>query len=82
MEKITIDAAGKKIGRVASDVAYTLMGKRSPTYQRHIKPEILVEVINASKLDVMQKKINSMTHQRYTGFHGGLKQPNLLAVIA
>ena len=80
MDKHTIDASGKKIGRVASEAAALLMGKRSPAYRPHIAPKILVEIVNAAKLDVIARKMESIYHERYSGFHSGLKRINLARV--
>ena len=54
MKKIdykTIDAEGRTLGRVASEVATILMGKNKPTFERHVYSGFPVEVVNASKLE-------------------------------
>lgn len=68
-----IDAAGRTLGRVASEVAYSLMGKTKASYQRHIFSGLKVKVINASKIKITAKKLEEITHKRYSGYRGGLR---------
>ena len=53
----TIDANGKKLGRVATEVSSVLSGKNTTTYVPHTTPSIEVRVINAAKLDISPKKM-------------------------
>lgn len=71
-EKI-IDAEGKTLGRVASSVAVSLMGKTEASYERHIYSGLKVNVINASKIKITPKKLEEIYHTRYSGFRGGLR---------
>ncbi len=71
-EKI-IDAKGRTLGRVASEVAVVLMGKNSPSFERHVYSGAPVKVVNASKLSITPKKLESLYHTRYSGIPGGLK---------
>ena len=76
MKKIdtkTIDASGRTLGRVASEVAVSLMGKNSASYERHIYSGSPVKVINASKLKITTKKLEVIYHTRYSGYRGGLR---------
>ncbi len=76
MKKIdtkTIDASGRTLGRVASEVAVSLMGKNSASYERHIYSGSPVKVINASKLKITTKKLEEIYHTRYSGYRGGLR---------
>lgn len=77
----TIDAEGKKLGRVASEVAMILMGKNKPTYKRNLAPDVLVKIENASKLDISEKKRGDKVYTRYSGYPGGLKSETLGEVI-
>lgn len=79
--KHTIDAQGKKLGRVASQAAALLMGKDTVTFQRHIAPKVTVEIINASKADLDAKKREQTTYARYSGFPGGLRHENMNDII-
>ena len=49
-EMKTIDAAGKVLGRIASEAAMSLMGKTKPTFERHVYSGLPVKIINASKI--------------------------------
>ena len=73
MNSKTIDAAGRTLGRVASEVAMSLMGKTKATFERNIYSGFPVKVINASKLRITAKKLNEIYHTRYSGIPGGLR---------
>lgn len=73
IETKMIDASGRTLGRVASEVAGFLMGKNSPSYQRHIYSGMPVKVINASKLRITNKKLSEIYHTQYSGYPGGLR---------
>ncbi len=73
----TIDATYKKLGRVASAAASSLMGKDSVDFARHILTEVKVEVINASKLDIDDTKKRNKIYKRYSGYPGGQKELSL-----
>src|SRR3989344_445211 len=68
-----IDANGRTLGRVASEVAMFLMGKTKVTFERHIYSGIPVKIINASKLRITAKKLAEIYHTRYSGIPGGLR---------
>jgi len=76
----TIDATGQSLGRVASAAARILMGKDTPSFQRHITPDITVRIINASKVSLLQKK-KEKEYTRYTGYPGGLRKESLASLI-
>ncbi|MEQ1561316.1 MAG: uL13 family ribosomal protein [Nitrospira sp.] len=80
--KYTLDAENKKIGRVATEAAVYLMGKNTPDFKRNSIPNIEVEIKNASKADIDEKKLKVKTYSRYTGYPGGLRQPTMEQVIA
>ncbi len=69
----TIDAADRALGRVASEAAMSLMGKTKPTFERHVYSGVPVKIINASKIRITPKKLEALTHVRYSGIPGGLK---------
>jgi len=71
--KHVIDAQGKKVGRLASEIANILMGKNTTAYAKNIVPEVTVEVSNASKVSFDSKKIEGKVWRKYSGFPGGLK---------
>ena len=71
-EKI-INAEGKTLGRVASEIAFLLMGKTRASFERHIYSGLKVKVINASKIKITVKKLEEIYHTRYSGYRGGLR---------
>ena len=76
-----IDAKGKSLGRVASEAARILMGKDSPDYQPHIVQGEGVHIVNASGINMSNKKKSQKTYGRYTGYPGGLKFEPVAKVI-
>jgi len=78
----TIDAAGRSLGRVASEVASIILGKTSVNYvQNEILP-VEVKVINASKLKMSEKRIAGKDYVHYTGYPGGLRTTPMARMIA
>ena len=75
--KYSIDAAGKALGRVASEAAKALMGKTHASYTPHIRSDVKVEITNASKLHMSAKKRLQKIYTRYTGYPGGLRRESL-----
>lgn len=69
----TIDASGRTLGRVASEVATFLMGKNKASYQRNAYSGSPVKVVNASKLRITNRKLEEIYHTRYSGIPGGLR---------
>ena len=80
--KYTIDAADKKIGRVATEAAVFLMGKNLSSFQRNAIPEVTVEIKNTDKASIDEKKMAQKKYSRYSGYPGGLKQPTARQVVA
>lgn len=72
-----IDATGKKLGRLATEVASILLGKKSADFQKHQVADVKVEVVNASKMDIDEKKSRTKTYRHYTGNPGGLREKTL-----
>lgn len=73
MKKFTIDAKGKKLGRVASEVASILMGKNRTDFAKNVVPDVEVVVTNAGQLDITQKKQDEKEYRHYSGYPGGLR---------
>ncbi len=71
-----IDAAGKRLGKVATEAATILMGKDTPDFAKHILTEVSVKIENASKLDVPEKKKGEI-YQSYSGYPGGRNEETL-----
>lgn len=79
--KYTIDATGKRIGRVASEVANILMGKDRVDYAKNVTPKVSVEITNASKVILSAKRKNETQHVTYSGYPGGQKIQSLAKMI-
>lgn len=69
-----IDAEGKVLGRLATEVATILSGKNKPTYTPHVDTGDYVVIINAEKIKLTGKKLEQKNYSYHTGYPGGLKQ--------
>jgi large subunit ribosomal protein L13 len=72
-----IDATNKKLGRIAQEAAMILMGKDSPDYEPNKVNTDGVHILNASKLDIDEKKKEQKKYRWYTGYPSGLKERSL-----
>ena len=68
-----IDAEGKILGRLATEVATMLMGKHRPEYTPHVLCGDHVIITNAGKVEMTGKKLDQKTLKRYSGYPGGQK---------
>lgn len=75
-KKLTIDATGKRLGRIATEAAAALIGKNDPDFAPNVINNIVVTIVNVSKLDVPEKK-GTETYQSYSGYPGGLRSETL-----
>ena len=73
-----IDAEGKTLGRLASEVASILRGKNKPTFTPHVDTGDHVIIINAEKIHLTGNKLNDKIYYRHTMHPGGLKQRTAL----
>jgi large subunit ribosomal protein L13 len=78
----TIDAEGKRLGRVASVVAHLLMEKDTPTYEKHMKSGARVHVTNAGKMAMTNKRAAMVRYARASGYPGNLKKESIEALRA
>ena len=69
-----IDAEGKTLGRLATEVATLLRGKHKPIYTPYVDTGDHVVVINCSKVVLTGKKLDQKMHRHHTGYMGGLKE--------
>lgn len=69
-----IDAEGKVLGRLATEVATILSGKHKPIYTPHVDTGDFVIIINADKVKLTGKKLLQKNYSYHTGYPGGLKQ--------
>ena len=68
-----VDAAGKTLGRLASEIAKRLMGKHKPIYTPHVDTGDYIIVVNAEKIKLTGKKWDKKLYYRHSGYMGGLK---------
>ncbi|KOO40900.1 50S ribosomal protein L13 [Priestia koreensis] len=73
-----VDAEGKTLGRLATEVATLLRGKHKPTYTPHVDTGDHVIILNASKIELTGKKLTDKIYYRHTQHPGGLKQRTAL----
>lgn len=69
-----VDAAGQTLGRLATRVARTLLGKDKPEFTPGVDIGDFVVVINAAEISVTGKKLDKKIYYRHSGYPGGLKQ--------
>ncbi len=77
-----LDAEGKTLGRLASEAASVLAGKRNPLYTPYIDMGDHVIVVNAEKIHVTGMRAEQKVYRRYTGFPGGLREEGFLKLLA
>ena len=77
----TINAAGKKLGRVASEAASLLRGKLSPDFERNVLPTLSVTIENAGMLSLTEKKQQEKKYRRYSGYPSGQKEESLARLL-
>ncbi len=77
-----VDAEGKTLGRLASQVAAVLMGKNKPTYTPSLDTGDYVIVVNTDKLVLTGKKLDKKVYRTYTGYRGGLKEISYKTLMA
>ncbi|MBC7564722.1 uL13 family ribosomal protein [Candidatus Saccharibacteria bacterium] len=66
----TIDAAGKRLGIVATEAAHVLLGKDQPDFVKNLVAPVTVTITNASKLDIPENR-KAEIYQTYSGYPGG-----------
>jgi large subunit ribosomal protein L13 len=72
-----MDAEGKTLGRLASEIAQLLKGKHKVTYATHLDTGDYVVVINAEKLDLTQKHLETKFYYRHSGYPHGFRKVSL-----
>jgi large subunit ribosomal protein L13 len=72
-----VDAEGKTLGRLASQIADVLRGKRKPTYTPHVDVGDFVIVVNAEKIAVTGNKREKKLYWRHSGYPGGIRSRTL-----
>jgi large subunit ribosomal protein L13 len=79
---VLIDATDQVLGRVASEAAQILKGKRKPQYTPHVDVGDFVIIINAEKIKVTGAKATAKTYYRHSGYPGGLKSETFEQAMA
>lgn len=72
-----VDAAGKTLGRLASQLAFRLRGKHKASYTPHVDTGDNIIVLNAGKVRVTGQKLTDKFYHHHTGYMGGLKTTSL-----
>ena len=77
-----VNADGKVLGRLASQIAVRLRGKHKPEYTPHVDTGDFIVVVNASKIRVTGKKALDKKYYRHTGYPGGIRETNFAKLQA
>jgi large subunit ribosomal protein L13 len=72
-----VDAEGRTLGRLATQIADTLRGKGKPEYTPHVDTGDFVVVVNAEKVAVTGKKLDEKRYYRHSGYPGGIRSRTL-----
>lgn len=80
-KEYTIDASGKALGRLASEVAALLNAKNSTSFVKNRVADVSVKVINASQVKVTGNKMKESVHKSFSGYPSGLKEMPLAYVV-
>ena len=76
-----VDAEGEILGRLAARVATILMGKHKPSYTPHVDTGDYVVVVNAARVRVTGRKLQTKVYRKYSGYIGGLKERTLAEML-
>ena len=76
-EWFLVNAEGKTLGRLASEIAQVLRGKHKPIYTPHLDCGDYVIVVNADKVQVTGRKLDQKMYYHHTGYPGGIKSISL-----
>lgn len=77
-----VDASGKTLGRLASEIAFRLRGKHKAEYTPHVDTGDYIVVVNAEKVGVTGRKAKQKTYYRHTGYIGHMKSATFEQLIA
>ena len=77
-----VNAEGKVLGRLATELAKILKGKNKPTYTPHVDTGDFVIVVNAGKVTLTGKKMKDKIYYHHTGYPGGIKEINAEKLLA
>src|SRR5947208_971573 len=74
---LVVDASGRTLGRLATQIADALRGKRKPEYTPHCDVGDFVIVVNAERISVTGDKLQKKRYYRHSGYPGGLRSRTL-----
>ena len=74
---LIVDAEGKTLGRLATQIAERLRGKNKPQFAPHVDIGDFVVVVNAEKIAVTGKKLEQKIYYKHSGYPGGLRERTL-----
>ena len=77
-----VDAAGKTLGRISTEIALRLRGKHKPEYTPHVDTGDYIIVVNADKVTVTGNKAKNKKYYSHSGFPGGIKEINFEKLLA
>ena len=77
-----VDADGKTLGRLATEIAHRLRGKHKAEYTPHVDTGDYIVVVNADKVTVTGNKAKNKMYYSHTGFPGGIKEINFEKLLA
>jgi len=77
-----VDANGRVLGRLATEIASRLRGKHKPEFTPHVDTGDYIVVVNAEKIRVTGNKLKDKLYQHHTGYIGNLKTRNLEKMLA
>jgi large subunit ribosomal protein L13 len=80
-EWLVVDAEGKTLGRLSTEIATILRGKHKPIFTPHVDCGDFVIVINADKIRVTGDRLDQKMYYRHSGYMGGLKQISLRQML-
>lgn len=80
-EWLVVDAEGKTLGRLSTEIASILRGKHKPIFTPHVDCGDFVIVINAGKIRVTGDRLDQKMYYRHSGYMGGLKQVSLRQML-
>ena len=77
-----IDATGKVLGRLATQIAVLLRGRNKASFVHNVDAQVTVEISNVEKIKVTGKKMDSKQYFHYSGYPGGIKAETLRVKMA
>ncbi len=77
-----VDAEGKHLGRLATEIVRVLRGKNKPQYTPHVDVGDFVVVVNADRVTVTGRKAEQRVYRRHSGYPGGMKETSYEQMLA